>query len=256
MKEKICYLILVLFVGSLFCLPAKSTKAASVVSSDTFRLYTSSAHVGLNTKVSSVSGTTPVVSTGGTTPIISIGSIPFKNISTAGHAYQNQNTTGSAAKLTTGRTIGITGPITWTSPTFDGSGNVTAAATITSQTGTGSKLVTDASPTITTPTITTNGWTAVSFTNSWADYGSPFETAAYSLDPYGNVHVRGSIKSGASGQSAFTLPVGMRPSAYFDVPSITGGATMGIVEVGSDGSVTPIGATVGVQTEIKLYFKP
>lgn len=38
---------------------------------------------------------------------------------------------GTATALATGRTIGITGDLTWTSPTFDGSGNVTAAATVT-----------------------------------------------------------------------------------------------------------------------------
>lgn len=42
----------------------------------------------------------------------------------------NQSTTGSAATLTTGRTIGMTGDVVWTSPAFDGSGNVTAAGTI------------------------------------------------------------------------------------------------------------------------------
>ena len=42
----------------------------------------------------------------------------------------NQNTTGSAATLTTGRTISITGDLAYTSPTFDGSGNVTAAGTL------------------------------------------------------------------------------------------------------------------------------
>jgi hypothetical protein len=63
----------------------------------------------------------------------------------------NQNTTGSAAKLTTARTIAITGPITYTSPSFDGSGNVTAAATVTSQTGSGSTFVMNASPSMTTP---------------------------------------------------------------------------------------------------------
>jgi len=41
----------------------------------------------------------------------------------------NQDTTGSAAKLTTPRTIGMTGDVTW-SGNFDGSGNVTAAATL------------------------------------------------------------------------------------------------------------------------------
>lgn len=51
----------------------------------------------------------------------------------------NQNTTGSAAKLTTARTIGITGDLTYTSPAFDGSANVTAAgilATVNSNVGT------------------------------------------------------------------------------------------------------------------------
>jgi hypothetical protein len=42
----------------------------------------------------------------------------------------NQNTTGSAATLTTGRTIGMTGDVTWTSGSFNGSGNVTGTATL------------------------------------------------------------------------------------------------------------------------------
>ena len=40
------------------------------------------------------------------------------------------NTTGSAAILTTGRTIAITGDLAYTSPSFNGSGNVTAAGTL------------------------------------------------------------------------------------------------------------------------------
>jgi hypothetical protein len=42
----------------------------------------------------------------------------------------NQNTTGSAATLATGRTIGMTGDVVWTSAAFDGSGNVTGSAVI------------------------------------------------------------------------------------------------------------------------------
>jgi hypothetical protein len=42
----------------------------------------------------------------------------------------NQNTTGSAATLTTGRTIAITGDLAYTSPSFNGSANVTAAGTL------------------------------------------------------------------------------------------------------------------------------
>lgn len=42
----------------------------------------------------------------------------------------NQNTTGSAARWTTGRTLAITGDLAYTSPSFDGSGNVTATGTL------------------------------------------------------------------------------------------------------------------------------
>lgn len=72
---------------------------------------------------------------------------------------------GTATALATGRTISISGPITYTSPAFDGSGDVTAAATVTSQTGTGSTFVMSTSPTITTPTtsgaLSVNGGTNI-----------------------------------------------------------------------------------------------
>ncbi len=42
----------------------------------------------------------------------------------------NQSTTGSAATLTTGRTIAITGDLAYTSPSFNGSANITAAGTL------------------------------------------------------------------------------------------------------------------------------
>lgn len=42
----------------------------------------------------------------------------------------NQNTSGSAATLGTGRTIAMTGDVAWTSGSFDGSGNVTGTSTI------------------------------------------------------------------------------------------------------------------------------
>jgi hypothetical protein len=42
----------------------------------------------------------------------------------------NQNTTGSAATLTTGRTIAMTGDVAWTSASFNGSGNVTGTSTL------------------------------------------------------------------------------------------------------------------------------
>lgn len=56
---------------------------------------------------------------------------------------------GTATKLATGRTIAITGDLSYTSPTFDGSGNVTAAGTLaTVNTNVG---------TFTYPSVTVNG---------------------------------------------------------------------------------------------------
>jgi len=107
--------------------------------------------------VTSVTGTSPVVSSGGTTPAISLASgygdtlnpyasktanfvlaapngsagVPtFRAVVEADIPTLNQSTTGSAATLTTGRTIAVTGDLAYTSPSFDGSANVTAAGTL------------------------------------------------------------------------------------------------------------------------------
>jgi hypothetical protein len=107
--------------------------------------------------VTSVTGTSPVVSSGGTTPDISLASgygdtfnpyasktanfvlaapngsagVPtFRAVVAADIPTLNQSTTGSAATLTTGRTIAVTGDLAYTSPSFDGSTNVTAAGTL------------------------------------------------------------------------------------------------------------------------------
>ena len=107
--------------------------------------------------VTSVTATSPVVSSGGTTPAISLATgygdtlnpyasktanfvlaapngsagVPtFRAVVAADVPTLNQNTTGSAATLTTGRTIAVTGDLAYTSPSFDGSANVTAAGTL------------------------------------------------------------------------------------------------------------------------------
>ena len=107
--------------------------------------------------VTSVTGTSPVASSGGATPAISLASgygdtlnpyasktanfvlgapdgvsgVPtFRAVVAADIPTLNQNTTGSAATLTTGRTLDITGDLAYTSPSFDGSANVTAAGTL------------------------------------------------------------------------------------------------------------------------------
>lgn len=54
----------------------------------------------------------------------------FRTIVAADIPTLNQSTTGSAATLTTGRTIAMTGDVAWTSAAFNGSGNVTGTSTI------------------------------------------------------------------------------------------------------------------------------
>ena len=107
--------------------------------------------------VTSVTGTSPVDSSGGTTPAISLAAsygdtqnpyasktanfvlaapngsagVPiFRAVVAADIPTLNQNTTGSAATLTTARTLAITGDLAYTSASFDGSGNVTGAGTL------------------------------------------------------------------------------------------------------------------------------
>jgi hypothetical protein len=83
----------------------------------------------------------------------------------------NQNTTGSAATLTTGRTIAITGDLAYTSPSFNGSTNVTAAgtlATVNSNVGTFTKV-----------TVNAKGLTTAATQASLSDLSSP--TASFSM---------------------------------------------------------------------------
>src|SRR5579859_6036782 len=54
---------------------------------------------------------------------------------------------------------------------------------------------------------------AAPFTNSWVSWGAPYFPVGYWLDPLGFVHLRGTLKLGTVGSSAFTLPPGLRPSA-------------------------------------------
>lgn len=64
------------------------------------------------------------------TPNGSTGAVSLRAIVAADIPTLNQNTTGSAATLTTGRTISGTGDATFTTGAFDGSANVTGAVTV------------------------------------------------------------------------------------------------------------------------------
>lgn len=67
----------------------------------------------------------------GVMEVDSSGSLYFTPVSTRKTiAFTDSVITGTVASLTTGRTISITGDLSYTSPAFDGSGNVTAAGTL------------------------------------------------------------------------------------------------------------------------------
>jgi hypothetical protein len=120
-------------------------------------LWNSLSYFSAGSGVTAVTATSPVASSGGLTPVISLSSgygdtlnpyasktanfvlaapngsagVPtFRAVLAADIPTLNQNTTGSAATLTTGRTLAITGDLAYTSPSFDGSANVTAAGTL------------------------------------------------------------------------------------------------------------------------------
>jgi hypothetical protein len=79
------------------------------------------------------------------------------------------------------------------------------------------------------------GTTAVPFQNGWRNAGGGFAPARFYQDPYGVVHLEGTITAGGS-SFAFTLPPGFRPS-FEHAWAISGGAAPAIAEVRPNGSV-------------------
>jgi len=133
------------------------TGAGTTSISGTYPNFTITSNDQYTGTVTSVTGTSPVASSGGATPAISLaasygdtqnpyasktanfvlaapngssGAPTFRAIVAADIPTLNQNTTGSAETLTTGRTIAITGDLTYTSGSFNGSGNVTGTGTL------------------------------------------------------------------------------------------------------------------------------
>lgn len=75
------------------------------------------------------------------------------------------------------------------------------------------------------------------FENSWVNYDtSTFHGARFWKDPTGQVHLEGVIKSGTIPATAFTLPVGYRPSNGHLFVVISNGA-IGRVDVAPTGNV-------------------
>ncbi|HET9667277.1 MAG TPA: hypothetical protein VFP09_10990, partial [Desertimonas sp.] len=84
----------------------------------------------------------------------------------------------------------------------------------------------------------TPAWTNVTFTGTWVNFGGLTQATQYRKIG-DQVYVRGFVKSGTIGTSAFTLPVGYRPPALVRFP-ISGGLGTGAglpnVGVSADGT--------------------
>lgn len=84
------------------------------------------------------------------------------------------------------------------------------------------------------------GTGSAGFLNSWDDFGSPYLSVAYWLDPLGFTHLRGVVTAGTVGSPAFRLPPGLRPPATAGPFAVVSNDVFGQVEVDSDGNVTPL----------------
>lgn len=81
-------------------------------------------------------------------------------------------------------------------------------------------------------------WIAVSFTNSWTNYGTGYELARYRKIG-DNVQLQGLITGGTIGLGAFTLPVGYRPPLIVTVATSSNGA-FGAMAVDTGGVAIPV----------------
>lgn len=89
---------------------------------------------------------------------------------------------------------------------------------------------------------------APAFQNSWVNYGSGYETAGFYKDPFGIVHLKGTIAGGTLTNPAFSLPAGYRPAAHLDLPVVSN-AAFGRVIIFSTG---PVNAQIGSTTRFSL----
>lgn len=92
-------------------------------------------------------------------------------------------------------------------------------------------------------------WIAPTLINSWVDYGGTYDTAGYFKDKFNVVHLKGAIKTGTSGTTAFTLPEGYRPSAGKAIATVAAGGTFGFIDIDSAGNVVVTGTNTFVSLE-------
>ena len=76
------------------------------------------------------------------------------------------------------------------------------------------------------------------FENGWINYSSAYNSAGF-YKSMGRVYLKGLIKTGSVGNTAFTLPEGYRPE-YENLFSVLSNGAAGRVDIFADGTVKPI----------------
>lgn len=146
-----------------------------------------------------------------------------------------------------------------------GAGTLTAATTNSTSSSTHTHGITTSSTAANSTIVTTDGsgyhtaklssgsvidhagWTAPTLLNSWVNFGSPYQTAAYCKDQMGYVHLRGLVKSGTLNANIMTLPSGFQPTAgRLMYTTLSGGASPVAtrIDIDTSGNVFQQSATV------------
>ncbi len=111
-----------------------------------------------------------------------------------------------------------------------------------------------------TGVVTSPAGTAVTFANSWANFGAPYAAAKYKKYLDGTVQLRGVVKGGAASTIACTLPAGFRPTErvpitteYFN-GSVFGAGAGGYIDTTGDLLLVDNGAAAGAFVAFNLRF--
>lgn len=96
------------------------------------------------------------------------------------------------------------------------------------------------------------GWTNVTYSNSYVDFGAPYSSTAYNKDADGIVWIRLAAKSGTPAATIFTLPAGFRPGGQLLFHGLVDNAH-GLIIVAQAGTVaTTAGGNTNVISEIRF----